>query len=71
MTPAQERDRARNERDRARDTLAKIRGIMVAREKGVIDGALALSEIAEILHVGDDNRRRGVRPARREQRATP
>lgn len=71
MTPTQERDRARNERDRARDTLAKIRGVIVAHAKGVLDDDRALAKIASMLHVGDVNRRRGVSPARREQRATP
>jgi len=71
MTTTEERDRARTERDRARDTLAKIRGIMVAHAKGVLDDERALAHVASILHVGDGNRRRGVRAARREQRATP
>lgn len=60
-----ERDRARTERDRARNTLAKIRGIVVAHGKGIGSCETAIKAIAGILHVGPDNRRRGVRPARR------
>ncbi len=60
-----ERDRARTERDRARNTLSKIRGIVVARGKGVGSCESAIKAIASILHVGPDNKRRGVRPARR------
>lgn len=60
-----ERDRARTERDRARNTLAKIRGIVVAHAKGIGSHETALKAIASILHVGPDNQRRGVRPARR------
>lgn len=60
-----ERDQARTERDRARDTLAKIRGIVVAHGKGIGSCETAIASIAGILHVGPANRRRGVRPARR------
>lgn len=63
-----ERDKARTERDRARNTLSKIRGIVVAKGKGIGSAETALAAIASILHVGQANRRRGVRPARREQR---
>lgn len=65
MTTADERDKARTERDRARDTLSKIRGIVVAVSKGIGSDKSALASIAAILHVGHGNRRRGVRPARR------
>lgn len=65
MTTASERDKARTERDRARNTLSKIRGIVVATSKGVCSCETAISTIAFILHVGQANRRRGVRPARR------
>lgn len=61
-----ERDKARTERDRARNTLAKIRGIVVALDKGIGSQEAALASIASILHVGAENRRRGVRPARRQ-----
>lgn len=60
-----ERDKARTERDRARNTLAKIRGIIVANRKGIGSYESAIASIASILHVGPDNRRSGVRPARR------
>lgn len=60
-----ERDKARTERDRARNTLSKIRGIVVANGKGVGTAETAIASIASILHVGQANRRRGVRPARR------
>lgn len=69
MTPTEERDRARTERDRARDTLAKIRGVLVALDKGVGNDRVAIEMIGRMLHVGDSNRRTGVRPARRERRA--
>lgn len=60
-----ERDKARTERDRARNTLSKIRGIVVAHGKGIGSYETAIRAIASILHVGSDNRRRGVRPSRR------
>lgn len=60
-----ERDKARTERDRARDTLSKIRGIVVANRKGIGSCETAVDAIAAILHVGPNNKRRGVRPARR------
>lgn len=62
---ANERDKARTERDRARNTLAKIRGIVVANGKGIGSYEKAIKAIAAILHVGQAGRRRGVRPARR------
>lgn len=51
-----ERNKARTERDRARDTLSKIRGIVVAHGKGIGSYETAIRAIASILH---------VRPARR------
>lgn len=60
-----ERDKARTERDRARNTLSKIRGIIVANGKGIGSAETAIKAIASILHVGPDNKRRGVRPGRR------
>lgn len=65
MTIASERDKARTERDRARNTLAKIRLIVVANGKGICSNEEAIQAIASILHVGTGNQRRGVRPAKR------
>ncbi len=62
---AAQRDKARTERDRARDTLSKIRGIVVALSKGIGHPQTALDSIAGILHVGQSHRRRVVRPSRR------
>lgn len=46
-----ERDRARTDRDRARDKLAKIRGIVVSLSAGVTTNDAAISAIARILRV--------------------
>lgn len=62
MNAISERDQARTERDRARDTLSKIRGIVVALKNGVGSPDAAIASIMSILHV---DRRRGVRSARR------
>ncbi len=53
-----ERDKARTERDRARNTLSKIRGIVVAHGKGIGSYERAIAAIASILHVKAPRRSR-------------
>lgn len=43
--------KARTERDRARNALTKIRGIVVAHGKGIGSYETAMAAIASILHV--------------------
>ena len=53
-----ERDKARTERDRARNTLSRIHGIVVAHGKGIGSYESALAAISGILHVQAPRRSR-------------
>lgn len=51
MSTASELEISNAQRDRARATLTKIRGIIVANSKGIGSYESAMSAIASILHV--------------------
>lgn len=54
-------DGCAEQRDRARETLSKIRGIIVAHSKGIGSHETAIAAIASILHVGRPRGPRGPR----------